>query len=152
MNQALPFPEFRALQGTEFYVSDWHKVTQDDICAFAQATDDHQWIHTDPEKARILSPWGRTVAHGYLTLSLIPSLLFPSFKSMGLTRVLNYGCNRVRFPEAVRSDDRVRGQFTLKEAKSGPYGGLMVEITANIEHENHDKPACVADVLFVLYT
>lgn len=131
--------------------SDWTKVNQDLINLFADATGDHQWIHVDEDRAAKQSPWGTTVAHGYYTLALYPRQLAPLMRDMGVEKVLNYGCNRVRFPEAVRAGDRVRAQFTLKEVDEGPLGAVQVTIAAQTEIEGRPKPACVAELLFLLF-
>jgi acyl dehydratase len=130
--------------GEEFYVSSWLMIDQKRIDTFAEATLDHQWIHQDAERCKKESPWGTPIAHGFLTLSLIPYFLNSYTSQLELERKINYGLNKVRFPEAVRVDDRVRGCFKLLEAKHLKGKGLKVVIEATIEIEGRDKPACVA--------
>jgi acyl dehydratase len=130
--------------GDVFGPSTWVEVTQDRIDAFAEATGDHQWIHVDPERAKE-GPFGSTIAHGYLTLSLIPAASFevvPQRGSMGI----NYGTNRVRFPAPVPVGSRVRTSFEVKEIEEVA-GGVQTTMTATVEREGGDKPVCVADVV-----
>ena len=136
--------EFIKLEGQEFFVSRWLKIDQARIDTFAEATLDHQWIHQDAGRCKTDSPWGTTIAHGFLTLSLIPYFLNGYTSRLELERKINYGLDRVRFPEAVRVDDRVRGRFKLLEAKHLKGKGLKVVIEATIEIEGREKPACVA--------
>lgn len=140
--------------GQEIHVSDWLLVTQDRVQAFADATDDHQWIHVDPERAAKESPWRTPIAHGYLTLSLYPMLrgiveqgkpLFPGVRS-----VVNYGLNKVRFTNAVKVGAKVRGRCRLvayEEVKGAVQ--LVEEFTVEIDGES--RPACVAEVIMRLY-
>ncbi|WP_034274709.1 MaoC family dehydratase [Haloechinothrix halophila] len=140
--------ELEKAVGTHLGYSDWHTITQERINLFAEATGDHQWIHTDPEKAA-QGPFGSTIAHGYLTLSLIPMLVWQIYKVDGLKMGVNYGSNKVRFPAPVPVDSRVRAGAELVELKRGDDGAqAMVRVT--IEIEGGDKPACVAEVLSVL--
>lgn len=140
--------------GQEVHVSDWLVITQQRIDAFAATTGDHQWIHTDPERARRESPWRRTIAHGYLTLSLQPLLRGfadgdrPPYE--GVRSAINYGLNRLRFTNAVREGARLRGRSRLLAVEDFR-GGLQLteEFTAELEGEK--KPACVAEVLIRLY-
>jgi acyl dehydratase len=131
--------------GTELGVSSWHTVTQELIDAFADATGDHQWIHVDQERAR-LGPFGATIAHGYLTLSLIPMLMHEIYEVQDARMAVNYGLNRVRFPAPVRVGSSVRARATLSEAE--PTGDAIQVVThVTIEVEGQEKPACVADVV-----
>jgi len=123
--------------------SDWTEVGQDIIRTFADATGDHQWIHVDEARAARQSPWGTTVAHGYYTLALYPRQLAPLMHNLGIEKVLNYGCNR--------AGDRVRAHFTLKGVDEGPLGAVQVTIAAQTEIESRPKPACVAELLFLLF-
>lgn len=140
--------------GTEFQVSPWVTVTQEQIDRFADATGDHQWIHVDPERARTESPFGTTIAHGYLVLSLYPSLRghdgrnTPPFP--GVTRTINYGVNRVRFPSPVPAGARLRGRFELLDAAERK-GALQVIERFTVELDSGDKPACVAEVVRLLH-
>ena len=144
--------KFSSLVGQEFYLSERVLISQQDINNFANATGDHQWIHLDQERAKKESPWGETVAHGFLTLALCSRLLAPAFADMKLTQVLNYGCEKVRFPEAVRSGDEVRGRFHLLAVEPGPMGGLKLKFKALIEIEGREKPGCAAEIVFIIFS
>ena len=140
--------------GHELHRSSWVTISQERIDRFADATGDHQWIHVDPERARIESPFGATIAHGYLVLSLYPSLRghdgrnTPPFP--GVTRMINLGVNRVRFPSPVRAGDRLRGRFELVDASRRKDAVQVIErYTADLE--SGDKPACVAEVVRLMY-
>jgi acyl dehydratase len=136
--------------GAEFGPSSWIDVPQEKIQAFADATGDHQWIHVDPERAAA-GPFGTTIGHGYLTLSLLPVMSYeviPRDESGGMA--INYGLNRVRFPAPVPSGSRVRGTFTV-DAVDEFEGGYQATLTATIEREGGDKPVCVAELLFRYY-
>jgi acyl dehydratase len=142
--------ELQAQVGKELAVSDWLTVPQQRITAFADATDDHQWIHTDPERAAREAPSGRTIAHGFLTLSLLAPL-FGSALEIGGTRVsLNYGLNRVRFTSPVLSGDRIRARLTLHEyTPLNP--GAQLNWSVLVERDGGDKPALVAEWLMRCY-
>jgi acyl dehydratase len=136
--------------GDEFGPSSWVDVPQDRIQAFADATGDHQWIHVDPERAAA-GPFGTTIGHGYLTLSLIPAMTYevvPRDESMGMG--INYGLNRVRFPSPVPSGSRVRGTFRVQEVEEADWG-YQATMAATIEREGGDKPVCVAEIVFRYY-
>ena len=139
---------FRAAVGEELGTGDWLTVTQDQINLFADATGDHQWIHVDPEKAA-QGPFGTTIAHGYLTVSLLPVLATSVYHIDGLTMGLNYGINRLRFPSPVPVDSRIRATATLKEVSDIPIGTQAV-IGFVVEIEGVEKPACIADVVYVM--
>ena len=146
--------EFTPKIGAEFQVSPWITMTQEQIDRFAAATGDHQWIHVDPERARAESPYGATIAHGYLVLSLYPSLRghdgrnTPPFP--GVTRTINYGVNRVRFPRPVLAGSRLRGRFVLVSATER-IGALQIVERFTVEIESSAKPACVAEIVRLLY-
>ncbi len=142
--------EFIKLEGQEFYVSPWLLIDQARIDAFAGATLDHQWIHQDAERCKTDSPWGTTIAHGFLTLSLIPYFMNSYTDQLELERKINYGLNKVRFPEAVREGDEVRGRFKLLAAKRMKSKGLKVVVEAAIEIEGREKPACVAESVLLM--
>jgi len=142
--------ELRSLVGEELGTSEWVPITQERINAFAEGTDDHQWIHCDPERAARESPFGTTIAHGYLTLSLIPALALKIFNVEGVKFVLNYGLNRVRFPNAVKAGALVRGVCTLMECKD-IMGGAQITCKMNIEIQGEAKPACVAETVMRFY-
>ncbi|WP_374928796.1 MaoC family dehydratase [Kytococcus sedentarius] len=136
--------ELRALEGQHLGTSDWIEVTQERVDQFAEATGDHQWIHTDPERAAA-GPFGGTIAHGFLTLSLLPALLATTYRIDGVSMGINYGCDSVRFPTAVPVPARVRALVDLTEvAPVDEHGRTRVTTTVTVELENSDKPACVA--------
>jgi len=135
--------------GTEFGPSSWVEVSQERIDAFADATGDHQWIHVDRERAAA-GPYGTTIAHGYLTLSLIPAMTYEVVPSREGAMGINYGLNRVRFPAPVPSGSRVRGTFRVESVDEFD-GGTQTTMTATIEREGGDKPVCVAEVVFRTY-
>ena len=135
--------------GQELAVSPWLEVTQERINAFAEATEDRQWIHVDVEKAAAQSPYKSTIAHGFLTLSLV-SILLRTAMSFRAKMAINYGVNRVRFVTAVPVGSRVRGHFTPATIESVA-GGLQVTWTVTVEREGQDKPACVAEWIVRYY-
>jgi len=144
------FDVLPALAGSEIGVSDWLTIDQARINLFAEATGDRQWIHVDSKRASKELPGGRTIAHGYLTLSLIPALVQGLLKIEGLTRGINYGADKVRFTHAVPEGSRVRARQKLLSVE--PRGGglqLVSEITIEIEGEK--KPACVAETIAIIY-
>ena len=135
--------------GRHLGTSAWREVTQEAIRQFADATGDHQWIHVDEERAKA-GPFGRTVAHGYLTLSLAPALLWEILDVEGASVTVNYGLGKVRFPAPVPAGSRVRLAAELVAAE--PFdGGVQVRLQAVFELEGHDKPCCVAEILFRYY-
>lgn len=133
----------QALVGQELGTSDWVTVDQARIDAFAHATGDHQWIHVDPVRAAA-GPFGATVAHGFLTLSLLPMLFETGFAISDVRMGINYGLNRVRFPAPVRAGSCLRGRFKLTSFEAIEGGAQMV-VESTIEIEGGSKPACVAD-------
>ncbi len=137
--------DLQPLVGLELGVSEWVTVTQARINQFAQATGDHQWIHLDAERAK-QGPFGTTIAHGFLTLSLIPDLTASAFEVKGVRMGINYGLNRVRFPATVPVDSRLRGRFKLIEYVPLE-GGAQLAVECTIEREGSDKPVCVAETL-----
>ena len=145
------YEELKQLEGSELGTGDWMEVTQERISAFADATDDHQWIHVDPEKATA-GPFGTTIAHGYLTLSLIPALgqgielPITTVPKMGI----NYGLNRVRFPAPVKVGSKVRARRVLKEVTEFQ-GGVQLVIEVTVEIDGEAKPGCVAETVSRLY-
>ncbi len=154
MSQAQALQRLQARLGAEVHVSEWLQVTQDRVDAFAQATGDRQWIHVDPERAARESPYQGAIAHGYLTLSLYPMLrglvdeaapLYP-----GVRRVINYGINKLRFPNAVQVGAKVRARCTLAAVEEVK-GALQVTETCTVEIENEAKPACVAELVMRFY-
>ncbi len=146
--------QITAQLGQEVYVSDWIEVDQARIDAFAAATGDFQWIHTDPERAARESPWKSTVAHGFLTLSLLPLLRGVAqggeARYPGVRRVINYGLNRVRFTNAVVAGAKVRGRAKVLAVE--PFkGGLQVTEEFTVEIDGLTRPACVAETIARLY-
>lgn len=139
-----------AAVGQDLGASDWIRIDQDRIDEFARATGDFQWIHVDPERAA-QGPFGRAVAHGYLTFSLINMVLPDLIRAEGATMGLNYGAERLRFPAAVPEGSRIRFRATLKAAD--PVGENAVQITVHVvaELEGSEKPACAVDILARYY-
>lgn len=142
--------DLRPRVGQEVFVTDWLQITQDRINAFAEATGDHQWIHVDVEKARRESPYGATIAHGYLTLSLIAGFFLDSLDVKNRRRGLNYGLNRVRFLTPVLVDSWVRGRATLERYEEIE-GGVQLAWWVVVEIQGKEKPACVAETLNQLF-
>lgn len=138
--------ELPALVGQEVAVSDWVTVTQQQIDLFAEATGDHQWIHVDPERAKA-GPFGATIAHGYLTLSLIPKLFENAIEIRGTSMGVNYGLNRVRFPAPVPAGSRLRGVIKLLACEPVADGGVQTTWQVTVEREGSAKPVCVAETL-----
>jgi acyl dehydratase len=137
--------EVFAAKGEPLGTSDWLTVTQKRIDTFADATGDHQWIHVDVERAKD-GPFGTTVAHGYLTLSLIPVLSAELFTVRGVRMGVNYGTDKVRFPTPVPVDSRIRDTAVLIDAVDTP-AGVRLTVRHTIEIEGFTKPACVAETL-----
>ena len=136
--------------GSEVAVSDWFEVGQDRIATFAEATDDRQWIHLDPERCKRESPFGQPVAHGFLTLSLLPAMLTSALEIEGMRMGVNYGLNKVRFPSPLPSGSRVRGRWLLRGADAVA-GGWQFTWDVTIEAEGAAKPVCVAEFLIRCY-
>lgn len=134
--------------GTHLGYSEWHTITQEQIDLFAEATGDQQWIHVDPERAA-QGPFGGTIAHGYLTLSLVPQFLWEVYTVEGIQMGVNYGADKLRFPTPVPVDSRVRGGVELLDLKPGVSGQVLTS-RVTVEIEGSDKPACVVELLSVL--
>ena len=137
--------EFAAQVGQDVGVSDWILVTQARINQFADATGDHQWIHVDTELAKS-SPFGTTIAHGFLTLSLLPEMGASAMQVDGVRMGINYGLNKVRFPAPVPVGSRLRGRFRMLNCEAID-GGIQVTLECTMEREGSDKPVCVAESL-----
>lgn len=137
--------ELASLVGQEIGVSDWITVDQSRIQAFADATEDQQWIHTDPARAA-QGPFGGTIAHGFLTLSLLPRFYETAFRIAEVRMGLNYGLDRVRFPAPVPVGSRLRGRFVLKHW-TPLEGGAQMTVEVTVEREGSAKPVCVAESL-----
>lgn len=142
--------ELKSYVGKRLGSSDWYDVTQERVNAFADATGDHQWIHCDPVKAAKDSPYGTTIAHGFFTLSLCIQLTETSFRVDGLTMIVNYGLNRVRFPMAVKVGSRLRMNSDLLELKDSAQGYQAV-FKHSFEVEGIPRPACVAESVLRLF-
>ena len=138
--------ELRALVGQEVDVSDWITVTQEQVNLFAQATGDHQWIHVDVERARA-GPFGAPIAHGFLTLSLIPKLFESAMEIRSSGMGVNYGLNKVRFTSPVPVGSRLRGRMKLLACEPIDNNGMQMSWQVTVEREGADKPACVAETL-----
>jgi acyl dehydratase len=141
--------DLRAAAGTKIGSSDWFTVSQERIDLFADATDDHQWIHVDPERAKA-GPFGGTVAHGFLTLSLLPVLTEQVYRVDGVRMAVNYGLDRVRFPAPTLAGSRVRAHVDLLEV-ADVTGGVQVKSEVTVEAEGQLKPVCVAVSLARFY-
>ena len=142
--------ELETLIGEEVAVGDWVEVTQERIQLFADATGDHQWIHLDRERAAA-GPFGTTIAHGFLTLSLLPEMAAHAFEVRDTRMGVNYGLNRVRFPAPVPSGSRLRGRFRLLRVEPLE-GGAQITMEVTMEREGSDKPVCVAESVARRYT
>ena len=138
--------DLAACVGQEVAVSDWMAVTQEQVNQFAQATGDPQWIHVDVERAKS-GPFGGTIAHGFLTLSMLPKFFESSFEIRQTRMGINYGLNRVRFTSVVPVGSRLRARMTLKAAEWIEQGGMQMTWSVTVEREGHDKPVCVAESL-----
>ncbi len=139
----------RAAFGTELGVSDWIRIEQQQVDQFAAATGDHQWIHTNPELAAA-GPFGTTIAHGFLTLSLLPVIGESVLQVDGVRMGVNYGTNKVRFPAPVPVGSRVRGRVELVEV-TDVAGGVQIVTKVTVEREGGDKPVCVAESVSRLF-
>ncbi len=141
--------DFKNLVGQELGVSDWIEVSQERIDKFADATGDYQWIHIDPARAAKELPTGSTIAHGFLTLSLVAGL--PTFTVARVRNAINYGCNKVRFTNMVPVGSRVRLRQTLKSADDVPGDGVRIIAESVIEIDGADRPALVAETIAIYY-
>jgi acyl dehydratase len=135
--------------GDRFGPSSWIEIPQSKIDAFAAATDDHQWIHVDPKRAAA-GPFGTTIAHGYLTLALLPVASYEVVPRQGGSMSINYGLNRVRFPAPVPVGSRVRAMFEVLSVEPVD-GGKQITMTATVERDTGEKPVCVAEIVFRYY-
>ena len=140
-----------ACQGQDVATSDWVQMTQERVGRFADATSDHQWIHVDPDRARS-GPFGTTIAHGFLTLSLIPHFLETALRVEGLRMVVNYGLNKVRFTAPVPVGSRIRAHLHLMAVQTLDPEGLQLSWRITMELEGASKPACVAEALVRYYS
>ncbi len=147
MRRFASLEEFSAASGEHLGYSAWHEVTQSRVTLFAEATGDRQWIHVDPERAAS-GPFGGTIAHGYLTLGLLPSFMTEVFHVDQVTMVVNHGLDRVRFPGPVRVGARVRAGLTLTSVR-GTHLGKLAVIRAIVEVEARKRAACIADTVML---
>ncbi len=145
------FDQLRQMVGQEVGVSEWVEVSQERVNAFADATDDQQWIHVDPERANVDSPYRSTVAHGFLTLSLLSSFWRQAVKMpAGSEMNINYGLNRVRFPAPVPAGSRIRAHFTPQSVRDFD-GGVQITWKVDVEVEDTTKPCLVAEWIVRVY-
>ena len=140
----------KAAEGQHLGYSDWLEITQDRIDKFAEATGDHQWIHVDPERARE-GPFGTTIAHGYLTLALAPALLPDLMVVQNCSRIVNYGIEKLRLREPVRSDSRVRLAASIKAVRRVRGGAMRLSLSIRFEVEGAKRPACAGELIFVYF-
>jgi acyl dehydratase len=145
------FSKIKSAVGTEVGVSDWVTVTQDRINRFAEATGDEQWIHVDVKRARQELPARTTIAHGLLTVSLVPEFVRSVMGLQGIKNTLNYGANRIRYLAPVPAGSRLRGRISINAADDAPADGLRVTYGITIEIEGGERPACVAEMIAVHY-
>lgn len=150
MAHEITFQSLKASVGQEIQVSDWLVVSQEMINAFADLTGDHQWIHVDVERARRSSPYGNTIAHGYLVLSLVTRLVDVVPPSLKVKHAVNYGAEKLRFAAPVRAGSKIRARQTVKAAESVMGGGLKLVSAITVDVEDEEKPACYVETI-VLY-
>jgi acyl dehydratase len=143
--------DLKAYEGKEVGVSDWYTVTQEQINKFADATGDHQWIHVDVERAKKEMPGGKTIAHGWLTLSLVPRLASTLYSVKQRSRGINYGANRVRFTGMVPAGSRIRLRLSVKAVEATRDGGTRITNEGTMELEGRDRPVLVAETIGVTY-
>ena len=134
-----------AAVGADLGTTDWLEITQDRVDTFADATGDHQWIHVDPERAKA-GPFGGTIAHGYLTLSLVNTFLPALLEVRNVSMGVNYGTDKTRFPAPVPVGSRIRGRAELSGAEAVK-GGVQARVTVTVEIEGSDRPACVVETI-----
>lgn len=146
MGNSIPRAEFEALVGKEMGVSQWYDITQEQIDQFADCTHDHQYIHVDPEAAA-KTPFGGTIAHGFLTLSLLSAMVYEMPSIEGVVMGVNYGMNKVRFVSPVKTGSRVRGRFVLQALDDIRPGEVQTTVVVTVEIEGQEKPALVAEWL-----
>jgi len=148
--RTVSFEELPSLVGQEVGVSDWVMIDQDRINKFADATGDHQWIHIDVERAKTDLPGGKTIAHGYLTLSLLPMLGAAIMRVTGVSRGINYGSNKVRFLNMVPVGSKLRGRQKLLSAEPKS-GGMQLISEFTVEIDGQDRPALIAETIGLIY-
>ena len=151
MREIATLDELKSLVGQEIAVSDWVQISQERVNQFAEATGDYQWIHLDVERCKRESPFGGPIAHGYLTLSLLPMLMQNSVRMTDVRMGVNYGLNKVRFPAPVSVGSKVRSRTTVLSVEDIE-GGAQVTWLVTVEREGGDKPVCVAESISRRYT
>jgi acyl dehydratase len=144
------FEDFQALEGQEIGVSEWFDVSQEQINQFANATNDHQWIHVDIDRAKKEMPDSKTIAHGYLTLSMVPAMTATFIEFTNLERAINYGVNKVRFTNMVPVDSKIRARATVTRVRQRS-GATQVIGETTVEIQGEEKPACVAETVSFYY-
>ena len=144
------FEDFQALEGQEIGVSEWFDVSQEQINQFANATNDHQWIHVDIDRAKKEMPGSKTIAHGYLTLSMVPAMTATFIEFTNLERAINYGVNKVRFTNMVPVDSKIRARATVTRVRQRS-GATQVIGETTVEIQGEEKPACVAETVSLYY-
>jgi acyl dehydratase len=150
MRDIADLEELKGLTGSEVAASDWFEITQERINTFADATSDHQWIHVDVERCKRASPFGAPVAHGFLTLSLLPAMFENAVRMVDVNMALNYGLNKVRFPAPVPVGSRLRARLTLGSVDDIE-GGAQLVWTVVVECEGSPRPVCVAEFVMRRY-
>ena len=151
MREIATLDELKSLVGQEIAVSDWVQISQERVNQFAEATGDYQWIHLDVERCKRESPFGGPIAHGYLTLSLLPMLMQNSVRMTDVRMGVNYGLNKVRFPAPVPVGSKVRSRTKVLSVEDIE-GGAQVTWLVTVEREGGDKPVCVAESISRRYT
>ncbi len=149
MAVTMTFEELESAEDVDLGASDWFEVTQEQVNLFADATHDHQWIHVDPEQAA-QGPFGGTIAHGYLTVSMLPYLVTPLVDVKGAAMGVNYGIDKLRMTSPVRVGSRIRAVATLRDA-TPKAGGLLYRVHVTVEIEDSERPAMIGDVLYLVY-
>ena len=145
------FEEFRKIKGQQLPVGDWYTITQEMISDFANATLDKQWIHVDEKRAEQESPFKSTVAHGFMSVAMISKLLEDSFSIKSVKMGLNYGLNKVRFPNPVPVNSQLRMISVVKDIEEMSNNGIKVTFSCTIEMKGQEKPACVAEFIAALF-
>jgi acyl dehydratase len=143
--------ELRSYVGKEIGASEWFEITQEKINQFAEATGDHQWIHVNVEMAKQFSPFKTTIAHGFMTLSLMPMLMEKIWKIEGAKMGVNYGTNKVRFTAPVPVNSKIRLKASLANLQDIDNGGVQLTTNAVFEREGQEKPVCVAEAISLMY-
>ena len=144
------FEDLLALEGQEIGISEWFDVSQEQINQFADATNDHQWIHVDIDRAKKEMPGSKTIAHGYLTLSMVPAMTATFIEFANLERAINYGVNKVRFTNMVPVDSKIRARATIMRVRQRS-GSIQVIGETTVEIQGEEKPACVAETVSFYY-